>query len=247
MKTPNIGALANKLASKGAAQKTRLVQGRGNPKMDKDAFFKLMMTQAKNQDPTNPLKSHEMAAQLAQFSSLEQMSGIKGVLNEMKEAQAGKTQFQALDLMGKTVSGAMDKVQKTSADSEHDIAFQLGGDASQLKVSIRDGQGDVVREIAMKDQLKGKVRVRWDGKNQDGVPQPVGSYRVSVEAANDEKRVPVETDFKGTVTGVQFGNQGTVLKIGDRSVLMSEVQTIENGSSPKPVKNIPINQKIVKR
>ena len=38
----------------------------------------------KNQDPTNPLKSHEMAAQLANFSSLEQMQNMNTTLTEMK-------------------------------------------------------------------------------------------------------------------------------------------------------------------
>ncbi|SKC74408.1 flagellar hook-length control protein FliK [Maledivibacter halophilus] len=42
-------------------------------KMDKDMFLKLLITQMSNQDPLNPIQDREFIAQMAQFSSLEQM------------------------------------------------------------------------------------------------------------------------------------------------------------------------------
>lgn len=46
--------------------------------MDKDAFLELMMTQLAHQDPLSPMDNQEMIAQMAQFSSVEQM----GLVNE---------------------------------------------------------------------------------------------------------------------------------------------------------------------
>lgn len=53
-----------------------------NNDLDKDAFLRLLTTQLANQDPLNPMEDREFIAQLAQFSSLEQMQNLnKGVGN----------------------------------------------------------------------------------------------------------------------------------------------------------------------
>ena len=44
--------------------------------LGKDAFLELLVTQLQNQDPLNPMDDKEFIAQLAQFSSLEQMSNV---------------------------------------------------------------------------------------------------------------------------------------------------------------------------
>jgi len=62
--------------------------------LDKDAFLKLLTTQLANQDPLNPIEDREFIAQLAQFSSLEQMQNLnKNLLEQSKES------VQALNLM----------------------------------------------------------------------------------------------------------------------------------------------------
>src|SRR5689334_10769007 len=77
------------------------VQREVNKDLNKDAFFKLMLTQMKNQDPTNPLPSHEMAAQLAQFTSLEQLFNVNSNLEELKKAQTPMSDYQVLNFIGK--------------------------------------------------------------------------------------------------------------------------------------------------
>ena len=42
----------------------------------KEEFLRLFVTQLKNQSPMDPLKGHEFIAQLAQFSSLEQLTNL---------------------------------------------------------------------------------------------------------------------------------------------------------------------------
>ena len=62
-----------------------------------------MLTQLKQQDPTNPLKSHEMAAQLAQFSSVEQLTNMNQTLTKMSQKGTGSEKFDVLSLIGKMV------------------------------------------------------------------------------------------------------------------------------------------------
>ncbi len=56
---------------------------RNKAKQTKDMFLKLLVAQMKNQDPTNPASPDQLAAQLAQFSSLEQLVGINEKLDNM--------------------------------------------------------------------------------------------------------------------------------------------------------------------
>ncbi|MDU2066230.1 MAG: flagellar hook capping FlgD N-terminal domain-containing protein [Sporomusaceae bacterium] len=65
-----------------------------NSALGKDDFLKLLITQMQNQDPTKPQDDTQMIAQLAQFSSLEQMQNLN----------ATAQMAQATTLIGKVVS-----------------------------------------------------------------------------------------------------------------------------------------------
>src|SRR5687767_9433694 len=52
----------------------------GNDEVSKDAFMRLLVSQIKNQDPLNPTDGVQFLSQLAQFSQLEQMLGIRSDL-----------------------------------------------------------------------------------------------------------------------------------------------------------------------
>lgn len=62
--------------------------------LDKDAFLRLLTTQLANQDPLNPMEDREFIAQLAQFSSLEQMQNLNKVFVDKSEET-----IEALDMM----------------------------------------------------------------------------------------------------------------------------------------------------
>ncbi|NOT24529.1 MAG: hypothetical protein HOP16_00380 [Acidobacteria bacterium] len=51
--------------------------------MGRDAFLQLLVTKLKNQDPTNPATDTEFLGQLAQFSSLEQLTSINAAVTSL--------------------------------------------------------------------------------------------------------------------------------------------------------------------
>jgi flagellar basal-body rod modification protein FlgD len=54
--------------------------------LGRDAFLKLLVTQLRHQDPTQPQADGEFIAQLAQFSSLEQLTSIQQTLVAIQAA-----------------------------------------------------------------------------------------------------------------------------------------------------------------
>ena len=68
--------------------------------MDKDDFMKILITQLQNQDPTKPMEDKEFIAQMAQFSSLEQMTNMSSQFSELSATLKGA---QALNLIGREV------------------------------------------------------------------------------------------------------------------------------------------------
>jgi len=54
--------------------------------LGRDAFLQLLVTQLQHQDPTEPLKDGDFIAQLAQFSSLEQLTSIQQSLVDIGKA-----------------------------------------------------------------------------------------------------------------------------------------------------------------
>lgn len=67
--------------------------------LGKDDFLKILITQLKNQDPMQPLEDKEFIAQMAQFTSVEQLTNMSGELKQLRQSLG-----MASSLIGKTVT-----------------------------------------------------------------------------------------------------------------------------------------------
>src|SRR5690554_6033558 len=74
--------------------------------LDKDAFFMLLITQMRHQDPLSPMENTEFIAQIAQFTSLEQMSNLNETMENYIKIQAIS---QGSSLIGKTIETLPDE------------------------------------------------------------------------------------------------------------------------------------------
>ena len=204
----------------------------GSSKLGKDEFLKLMMAQLAQQDPTAPSDSNAFVAQLAQFTSLEQMQNVNTSLESLLIGQASQNNSGAVNLVGKDVLYKTDQI--TLEQGEHPVAgAKLGAEASEVTATITDESGRIVRTIKMGGQKAGDLEIEWDGREESGNTAKPGKYTVSV-AAKDSKGniVDVEQRAHGRVTGVSFEKGYPEVILGEQHLKMSDIVEINERNTP---------------
>ena len=194
----------------------------------KDYFLKLLTTQLQYQNPLNPMEGTEFTAQLAQFSTLEQLQGISSQMRELVMSQNSMQAALTTGMIGKRVKV---KGEDVYLKEKAEIYYKLPQDAAKVKISIFDGTGKLVKEVETTNQASGSRSFTWDGKDSNGKVLPEGNYKFKVEAFNASGS-PIEATplSGGTVTGVSFENNNIYLVLdGKRKVLLSEVMEIISG------------------
>lgn len=91
----------------GATNNPRTVQG----ELGKDDFLKLLVTQMRYQDPLKPMEDKEFIAQLAQFSSLEQMMNVGQTTSLNWGVSLLGKQVSATDMYGYPVLGIAESIR----------------------------------------------------------------------------------------------------------------------------------------
>ncbi|HTX18046.1 MAG TPA: flagellar hook capping FlgD N-terminal domain-containing protein [Bacteroidota bacterium] len=200
------------------------------PVLGEDDFLKLLTMQMQYQDPMNPMSGTEFASQLAQFSSVEQLTNINSELAQSISANTVLTQSINNDLaatfIGKDVRATTNSFQYTGT-GDVKLGYTLPTDADTASVTISDAYGNVVRTIKGAPTGSGDDTFSWDGKDDAGNVVAAGKYTFSVQAAGSDGGAITASPFVyGTVSGIRFKSDGTVFVVDGVEVPLSDILEI---------------------
>lgn len=104
-----------------------------NSTLGKDAFLQILIAQLQNQDPTSPMDDKEFIAQMAQFSSLEQMQNMTKVMEDLLQSQQETQLMSYTSFIGKEVKWHAERL-----DEEGKPVVDEGG-----KPIVDEGKGTI--------------------------------------------------------------------------------------------------------
>jgi flagellar basal-body rod modification protein FlgD len=185
--------------------------------LGRNQFLTLLVAQLKHQDPLNPMESTEFTAQLAQFSSLEQLFDINNNLEILQDVNNNDGLESLLDCIGKEIKSSDSSITLNNGKVfGGSYTLEERGD---VIISIFDTEGSEIRTIYRDDQEAGEHNVDFDGKDNYGYPVPDSYYSFAVQAVDSTgSPIPVRTGLSGLVTAVTYQGGIPYLVVGDHLI-----------------------------
>ena len=128
------------LASTSSSTASSTSSSSGTSKLGMDAFLQLLVTQLQYQDPLSPMDDKEFVAELAQFSSLEQLTEINTGIEKLSTIGQEQQLLGAVNFIGKTIE-ANGTAVSLSEGTASAVTFTLPEDASTCLVNVLDSTG----------------------------------------------------------------------------------------------------------
>lgn len=201
----------------------------GSNELGKDAFLQMLVTQLRNQDPTNPLDSSQFAAQLAQFNTLEQLINLNDQFETMTLQNeligTGLNNTLAASLTGKVVRVQSDLIGVDGGTAPA-VNFNLSGSASNVEIQILDQNGRVIKTEKLTNLNSGDHSWEWNGKSDSGVKAPDGAYQIRINASNGDAPVNSSVFSEGVATRVRYTENGVQLQVNGIFVNLASIEEI---------------------
>lgn len=238
-----VGDQLNKMS--GVKPEQRFVDRKAHETLGPDGFMKLLAHQLKNQDPMKPMDQKDFSANLAQFSSLEQLTAMNKKFDNLTSNNNNEKRFQGASFLGKKIVTSGTTVDYGGDGKDIDLPFYLDKAAKNVVVHIYDNKNQMIGKIDRVDLGKGQQSIVWDGIGVDGQIAPKETYHFDVVAFDDKnEKFMGSTRAEGTVLGVRFENGETIFDVsGGRKVFLKDVESFAIPSSEVDSKKMPALQK----
>ena len=132
------------------------------------------------QNPLEPMDNYQMASQMGQMSSVESLKKVSESLDQLVASQTSGNNFQASALIGKKVEyqgNTLTPNQGTTSEAYYQLASPGKG-----LIQVYNAAGDLVWQSGTGSKDTTKQKFEWNGRNQNGIPLPDGTYSFQVVA-----------------------------------------------------------------
>jgi flagellar basal-body rod modification protein FlgD len=221
--------MTDPIASALAGQATPpLPRQAGTPSVSQSEFLTLFVTQLQHQDPLSPLEPDQLTAQLAQFASLEQLTGVNTRLDQLSVL----SQQGLLSLIGRDVAFGGGGIAVEGGEAST-VAYEVPAAAAKVVATVRGADGAVVRVVDLGAKDVGRHEFVFDGRDAEDTTVPDGRYRVEIAAiGDDDTPVPLAMTIRDTVDGVDFSVEPPVLLVGGLRIPLDEVHEVRVDERP---------------
>jgi flagellar basal-body rod modification protein FlgD len=193
---------------------------------DFETFLKMLTAQAQYQDPLEPIDSSEYAAQLAQFSMVEQQVLANDRLAELTAQMTISNMTQMASLIGMEARTA-EAVYFDGSSITIDPDPAEGAEKTVLVVSNSEGFVVQRTEIPVSDDP-----IKWSGRGDNGVTLTEGFYSFELESSSAGdviSTLPASTFTRITEARSTDGAPSLILQ-GDTEVLAINVNGLRSPS-----------------
>jgi len=193
--------------------------------LGQDDFMTMLLAQLQNQDPLNPMEGSDFAAQLAQFSSLEQLTNLNSTMSSLPTYLQAFSNAQMAGMIGSEVSAEGDTIAVSGSST--DISFSLPSAIASGTLNIYDSNGSQVGTADLGSLEAGTNTITWDTSSVSS-----GNYTFDITAADASgNAVTATTLVSGTVTGVTYKDSTSYLTVNGQEVAFSNVVSINQSTN----------------
>jgi len=202
-----------------------------NQELGQADFLNLMITQLKNQDPFKPLESGEFLGQLAQFGTVNGLSGLQTSFDSLATSLVSSQALQASTLVGRSALAQTSTLARAAGETVTG-AVDLPATTSGVMVTVNDATGQPVRTLSLGAQPSGLVAFSWDGLTDTGQQAPAGRYTFTAAYRSGADSVAAETLVRAPIDSVLFGANGFNVELrGVGELPFTAIREIRNESA----------------
>jgi flagellar basal-body rod modification protein FlgD len=188
-------------------------------------FYKLLVAQMKNQDPTAPMDNAQMTSQIAQMNTVSGINQLNTTVKSLASTLQGSQAMQSASLLGRQVLVPGTSLQLSQGQAN--FGANLSQAVDTTNVTINDSSGKTVRTLALGAQPAGIQNFAWDGTNDAGQTAPDGAYTFGMQASQNAQAVTATTLSSGLVQSVSMATSGLKLNLsGLGNVVFSDLQQV---------------------
>jgi flagellar basal-body rod modification protein FlgD len=203
----------------------------GSADLGRDEFLKLLVAQLQNQNPMDPSAPEEFSAQLAQFSSLEQLVNVNDKLEAQLVANGAVTAAvvasSAMTLAGREVLISGSTLIVDASGESPPLTIGVASPGGEASLQIFDSAGNAVEEVSLGPIGGGRQTIDVSEYVSD-LDEGRYTYEVTV-LSEDGTPVEVQPLYRMRVEGVRFGPNGPQVSDGVQEFSIADILEIIGG------------------